>query len=117
MSHPNRRRWTLVLTSLALTVAASTAGASSAQANPCAQPDWSHHPEAGGFLEGPTNIRSGPYLDCTVRGTGLHGDTVTYHCWTSGQDGTWTFLTNHATGVMGWSKDSLLENNGSQYHC
>lgn len=98
-----------------LAVAGPAAGAT--PRNPCAQPGWSHHPQSGGFLQGPTNIRSGPYLDCQIRGTGVAGQDVTYHCWTSGEGGTWTFLTDENTAVSGWSKDSLLVNNGSDYHC
>ena len=99
----------------ALSVAGSAAAA--APRNPCALPDWSNHQQSGGFKQGPTNIRSGPYLDCQIRGTGVAGQGVTYHCYTWGEGGSWTFLTNENTAVSGWSRDDLLVNNGSDYSC
>ena len=83
----------------------------------CTQPGWTSHPQSGGFTTDGTNIRIGPTTGCTSLGLGYRSHSVTYHCWRSGEGGTWTHLRDNTTGVQGWVKDSLLRNNGSAYLC
>jgi hypothetical protein len=87
---------------------------------------------AGPFLDGviviaapagdAVNQRSGTVAisstNCPVVGVLQANDDAQYYCWTSGDDGfTWTYLRNLRTGVAGWSRDNLLDYNGSSISC
>jgi hypothetical protein len=62
--------------------------------------------------------RTGSSTACTGRGALQLGDDAVYYCYTWGDDGrTWTFLRNLRTGVVGWTRDDLLRNNGSNRYC
>ncbi len=62
--------------------------------------------------------RTGSSTACTGRGALQPGDDAVYYCYTFGTDGsTWTFLRNLRTGVVGWTRDDLLRNNGSNTYC
>ncbi|MFC6091715.1 SH3 domain-containing protein [Saccharothrix lopnurensis] len=63
------------------------------------------------------NMREGSSTTCDVAGWADNRDQLDYHCWTSGQNGTWTYLTNVTDGTTGWVKDSLLPRNGSSVDC
>ncbi|WP_146073730.1 hypothetical protein [Amycolatopsis sp. CA-126428] len=99
---------------------AGPATASATSLNPCAHPGWREDQPTYGHLTGdPTNIRSGPYLDCAINKVGARGAAATYMCWVDGGDvqgtPTWTFV--YSSGSRGWVNDSLLEHRGSPYHC
>lgn len=62
--------------------------------------------------------RTGSSTACTGRGALQPGDAAVYYCYTWGNDGySWTFLRNLRTGVVGWTRDDLLRNNGSSRGC
>lgn len=63
------------------------------------------------------NQRSGSSTGCGVKGWADNRDTLVYYCWTSGENGTWTYLRNAHDNTYGWVKDSLLPGNGSSYNC
>jgi hypothetical protein len=63
------------------------------------------------------NERSGSSTGCTIKGIAYNTQSLDYHCWTSGDGGTWTFVRNDATGVTGWIRDDLLSDNGSSVYC
>ncbi|MCR6486768.1 SH3 domain-containing protein [Amycolatopsis sp. OK19-0408] len=101
-------------------VALAPATASAAPLNPCAHPGWIEDFPTEGYLTGePTNIRSGPYLDCAVNKVGHAGDYAIYMCWregsTYGGTNRWTFV--YSSGSRGWVTNSLLAYGGSPYHC
>jgi SH3-like domain-containing protein len=99
--------------------APTTTGQNAPEVSPlaCTQPSWTSHPQAGGFTTDGTNIRIGPTTQCTSVGLGYRSHSVTYHCYRSGEGGTWTHLRNNTTGAQGWVKDSLLVGYGSSYPC
>ncbi len=99
---------------------AGPAAASAAPLNPCYHPGWWEDlPTSGHLIGEPTNIRSGPYLDCALNGVGHRGAPATYMCWRIGDPvnntNRWTFV--YSSGTRGWVNNSLLENNGSPYPC
>jgi len=63
------------------------------------------------------NERSGSSTGCTIKGIAYNTQSLDYHCWTSGEGGTWTFVRNDATGVTGWIRDDLLSDGGSYVYC
>jgi hypothetical protein len=64
------------------------------------------------------NQRSGSSTSCTILGVLQPTDDATYFCWTRATDGlTWTHLRNERTGVKGWVRDDLLDDNGSGFNC
>jgi hypothetical protein len=88
--------------------------------NPCAHPGWRENSPTSGTLIGePTNMRSGPYLDCSVNHVGHSGDRAIYECYRVGGTyngvSTWTFV--YADGSRGWVNDSLLAGGGSPTPC
>lgn len=112
-----------VLVAASLAVAATgfvvlpTAGAAFAAS--CPDNAWTFADESeGNFFNGNfINIRTGPSTACTSLGQGQASHRVQYDCWKSGENGTWTHLFDETTGIEGWSKDSLLVHNGSNFHC
>jgi hypothetical protein len=62
--------------------------------------------------------RTGSSTSCTARGQLEPSDDADYWCytWATGTE-SWTFLTNLRTGVRGWVRDDLLDDNGSARHC
>lgn len=63
------------------------------------------------------NQRSGSRTDCNVIGWADNRNVLDYHCWTSGEGGTWTYLRNDTDNSYGWVKDTLLPDNGSRVWC
>ncbi|MDN3357898.1 hypothetical protein [Actinomadura sp. DC4] len=63
------------------------------------------------------NERSGSSTGCGVRGWADNQDELDYHCFTSGENGTWTYVRNNSDGSAGWVKDSLLPGYGSNLYC
>ena|SRR5689334_8919909 len=63
------------------------------------------------------NQRSGSSTSCAITGVAGAGDRLDYHCFTSGQGGTWTYLRNDTDGTRGWVRDDLLGDNGSYVSC
>ena len=62
-------------------------------------------------------IRTGSSITCTARGSVQPSHSLTYYCYTGGDDQiTWTYLRDNTTGVMGWVRDNLLPG-GSIQHC
>jgi hypothetical protein len=69
-------------------------------------------------LVSPARQHNGPSEGCRVIGALQPGDDAVYYCYMSGDHGrTWTFLRNLRTGVVGWTRDDLLRNNGSNRYC
>jgi len=63
------------------------------------------------------NIRTGPSTRCRSMGLTQPGHRLNYHCYVSGDGGTWTYLRDLTSGKRGWVKDSLLPDNGSYVGC
>jgi len=62
-------------------------------------------------------IRTGPSTRCTAVGSTQRGHRINYHCYVSGDGGTWTYVRDLTNGKRGWVKDSLLPDNGSYVGC
>jgi len=61
---------------------------------------------------------NGSTINCTAIGVLQPTDDARYFCWTMAPSGhTWTFLRNVRTGVLGWTRDDLLRQNGSNRWC
>jgi hypothetical protein len=93
---------------------------------PCPDNGWSAFDQGhfGTFVATDVRIRSGPGLDCAIRGVGQPGHSLQYHCWKGGTDGfTWThlidFSVHDASGrpIQGWSRDMFLSDVGATAHC
>lgn len=67
--------------------------------------------------EEPANMRSGPSTACAINGVLQTSDKADYHCFKSGENGTWTYLRDDRTGAYGWVKDTLLDDYGSSIPC
>jgi hypothetical protein len=85
-------------------------------------PNIENRVDADAPLSGAANQRSGTIAltsnNCTILGVLQPTDDALYHCYTWGDDGySWTYLRNQRTGVRGWVRDNLLDNNGSVYYC
>jgi len=81
-----------------------------------------HTDHADAPLSGAVNQRNGTRAvsstDCVIVGVLQPTDDARYFCWTRGNDGfTWTYLENLRTHVRGWSRDNLLDGNGSNDSC
>ena len=63
------------------------------------------------------NQRSGTSTTCAALGVAQTSDVLDYHCFASGENGSWTYLRNTRTNVQGWVKDSLLKDGGSVIRC
>jgi hypothetical protein len=64
------------------------------------------------------NMRSGSSTSCRIYDQADSGDSLDYHCYTSGADGfTWTYVRNESDGTNGWVRDDLLSDNGSFVAC
>ena len=62
--------------------------------------------------------RNGSTINCTAIGVLQPTDDARYFCWTTAPSGhTWTYLRNVRTGVLGWTRDDLLRQNGSNRWC
>jgi hypothetical protein len=55
--------------------------------------------------------------NCTIVGVLQPTDDAVYFCWTPASDGTWTYARNVRTNVQGWTRDDLLDRNGSGTRC
>ncbi|GAA4734774.1 hypothetical protein Prum_070530 [Phytohabitans rumicis] len=101
--------------------AAPVAAAPPASAAVCNVTPSTNVPQSGAFLYEGVNIRSGPGTNCVSHGLGYSSHSVTYRCWTVGDNvgghTTWTYLRNNTTGVTGWVSDQFLSSYGSAYHC
>jgi len=103
---------------LALTLGGLLATAGPASADPAHCSGHSTHPDyynAGGisFKDG-TNIRTGPYTDCTALGEGFHSQGINVHCsYVNSNNVAWVYLVDTSTGVAGWSALSALNWDGS----
>jgi hypothetical protein len=91
---PNRAVHVLIVTATAMT--AMTAPAAAADV-----------PTSAAFTEDSVRIRSAPALDARVNGQGHRGHRVTVWCEIPGdpidRNYTWFWLTDHTTGVEGYS--------------
>lgn len=94
---------------------AGTASATSACNTTAADSDSSSWPRQTAGVS--ANMRSGAHTACGIKGYADNQNTLDYHCWTSGENGTWTYLRNDTDGTYGWVKDSLLPGNGSNVWC
>jgi hypothetical protein len=64
------------------------------------------------------HIRTGSDVGCTGRGSIQPAHSLTYYCWTRGNDGySWTYLRDNSTRVLGWTRDDLLPGYGSDVNC
>lgn len=63
------------------------------------------------------NQRSGSSTACGITGYADNRNVLDYHCWTAGENGTWTYVRNDTDGTAGWVKDTLLPDNGSNVWC
>ncbi|MFF9914413.1 hypothetical protein [Streptomyces sp. NPDC013457] len=96
----------------------TTAVAAPGEAAACTSPGWSNKDNrAGGVNTNAVNIRSGPTTECVSHGQAQMSHNLTLHCFVSGQGGTWSHVRDNSTGVSGWIKDSLLNNNGAPSLC
>lgn len=87
---------------------------------PCgtAGPNLQNSVNANAPKDGAANQRSGSSTSCGIPGVLQPSDDARYYCWTWGNDGkSWTYLRNERTGVKGWVRDELLDNNGSNRNC
>lgn len=67
---------------------------------------------------GAANQRSGSSTGCVAVGVLQPSDDALYFCFTAANDGfTWTYNENLRTGVRGWTRDDLLDDNGSFTFC
>jgi hypothetical protein len=76
--------------------------------------------QSGGFTRDSVPIYNGPSTDCHAIAWGEATDTVTYHCYLVGADGTtWTHLevSDDTQVLRGWVQDSELEGRGSTHPC
>ena len=53
-------------------------------------------------------IRTGPSTACTAVGQTAPGHRLNYHCYVSGDGGTWTYVRDLNNSKRGWVKDTLL---------
>ncbi|CAM5497111.1 hypothetical protein GCM10010222_63580 [Streptomyces tanashiensis] len=101
-----------------LVLPATAAVAAPEGAAACYNPGWSNKDNAGGSTNSNyVNIRSGPTTECVSHGQAQASHSLTLHCWVSGENGTWSHVRDNSTGVSGWIKDSLLNNNGASSSC
>ncbi|MBT2438815.1 SH3 domain-containing protein [Streptomyces sp. ISL-36] len=99
-----------------LVMPTTAAVAAPSGASACWSPGWSTKDGSIGHTNtNGVNIRSGPTTDCQSNGQAQTGHNLRLDCWVSGQNGTWTHVRDNTTGVSGWIKDSLLQNNGAAY--
>jgi hypothetical protein len=65
------------------------------------------------------NMRVGASTSCAISGVARAGHRLDYHCYTAVNSGggTWTYLRNDTTGIVGWVRDDLLSDNGSSVYC
>lgn len=63
-----------------------------------------------------TTIYSGPGSHCPIAGVGYPVNSIDFHCWTWGQNGTWSYLRTQNT-VYGWVKDTDLIGIGAIEQC
>ncbi|CCH34946.1 SH3 domain-containing protein [Actinosynnema sp. NPDC047251] len=109
------------LAALASLTVAGSAGAAPAAGGPesaaCGQTgsDKDNRAYTRDFEQG-TNIRSGPSTACAIVGVGYPENSIDYHCWVSGEGGTWSYLRTR-NDVYGWVKDSTLKGGGSIVQC
>ncbi|MEO6086667.1 MAG: hypothetical protein ABIQ18_26495, partial [Umezawaea sp.] len=84
-----------------------------------ARPRSAHPPVDTGHEERHwARIRTGSSTSCTAPGSIEPSNRLDYYCFTEANDGyTWTYLRDVTTGKRGWTRDDLLPNNGSYYHC
>jgi hypothetical protein len=69
-------------------------------------------------INGAARQRTGSSTGCTARGELQPTDDALYFCFTVGNDGfTWTYNRNQRTRVLGWTRDDLLRNFGSNTFC
>lgn len=61
------------------------------------------------------NERHGPSTQCGIKGWADNRDQLDYHCWASGENGSWTYLRNNSDGSTGWVKDTLLPGGGAVF--
>ncbi|MEU8661806.1 hypothetical protein [Actinoplanes philippinensis] len=76
--------------------------------------------QSGGFTSDSVAIHTGPSADCHTIAWGEATDSVVYHCYVVGSDGTsWTHLeaSDDTQVVRGWVQDSELEDGGSGHAC
>lgn len=100
------------------------AGAATGSVNPdhaaCgrAGPNIDNHRVNDAPSQGAAQQRSGSSTSCAALGVLQPTDDAIYFCWTHGNDGfTWTYLQNIRTGVRGWTRDNLLDQNGAVSNC
>ncbi|MBO0870450.1 MAG: hypothetical protein J2P15_17990 [Micromonosporaceae bacterium] len=109
-----RSRLLAFLGALALTVGGLlVVSAGPAAADPAHCSGWNTHPDiynSGGIsFQNGTNIRSGPYTDCTVRGDGYPSQGINVHCFVVNANGyVWFYVVDTSTGVQGWSRIDAL---------
>ena len=86
-----------------------TAGTASASAY-CGQTVADHDASNWPYMPAgvSANERSGSSTGCDVKGWADNQDQLDYHCYTWGENGSWTYLRNNSDGSTGWVKDSLL---------
>ncbi len=115
-------RYTQLLIAFCLGTGLTMVGQSAASASAAAvcptTPTPSDKDQSSYFyaFQGDTNIRTGPYWGCDIVNTAGRNNLVDYHCYTDGEDGTWTYLRTKNT-VYGWVWDPYLSGDGSGVRC
>ncbi len=74
---------------------------------------WTTHPDvygSGGVSFGNgTNIRTGPFTDCTSLGEGFPSQGIDVHCGIDNVNGNiWFYVEDTSTGKQGWARDTAL---------
>jgi hypothetical protein len=108
-----RSRLLALMGALALALAGLVVSAAPALADPAHCSGWNTHPDlynSGGIsFQSGTNIRHGPYTDCTIYGEGFPGQGINIHCAVINSNGLlWFYLEDTTTGVSGWSRYDAL---------
>jgi hypothetical protein len=69
-------------------------------------------------FSGTVNMRRSPSAGSTqICGQAQASHRADYHCFTSGEGGTWTYLRDVETTFAGWVRDDLLSDGGSFVLC
>nr|GID83154.1 hypothetical protein Ade03nite_20780 [Actinoplanes derwentensis] len=75
-------------------------------------------PFDGKFEISPTNLRTGPGMECPSFGMGFATDAVRYYCWRMNERGeSWTFIGIPAAQMFGWVYGGTLVGGGSPTAC
>ncbi|WP_157641431.1 SH3 domain-containing protein [Longispora albida] len=111
----------LVTGAMLLAVSATTALPAQAETGPRGWCGWEPATDEGTFGNAATftvPLRTGAGTHCQQIGQASPDDALHYRCFTTDRRGlAWTYLTDLATGVTGWSYSGNLIGNGASLAC